>query len=113
MTTRVETTHDIRDAHSDIGGRDVETIRSVLVNNPDATVAWLKDWIAEEKDLEYVESSDQVAVVRIDRETDKAWGVLQAGGYDVVWLPKSQSRVFMLAAGVEDIDSDQQTLGEL
>jgi hypothetical protein len=62
-------------------------------------VAWLPDWLAEEKDLKPVGRSENVVSGRIDHETEDAY--LVKSGRDDAWLPKSVIRVYWLAPGVE------------
>lgn len=62
-------------------------------------VAWLPDWLAEEKELEPVGRSENVVSGRIDHETEDAY--LVKDGRDEAWLPKSVIRVYRLAQGAE------------
>jgi len=110
MPTPVASTSDIRTTRREIGGRDAEVIRAAIENGAE-TVAWVAEWLSEEKALEYAEGSKQVAVVRVDRETEKAWGVLQPGDNELIWLPKSQAELFILEPSVDHIESNQSTLG--
>lgn len=117
-TTEVETTHDIRDAHAEIGGKDVATIRTVLLERgiePGEAVAWVAEWLTDEKQLVYVGGrGSQVAVGRLRGESDKAWQFAQEGTeYEPQWLPKSQARMFTLASGVSELDDGQATLEDL
>lgn len=104
---RVATVADIRAAADDITGRDAETAGQLLTDGADAVV-WLQPWLAEDKALAYAPGAVTVAEVSIERETDKAWCVVQEGE---VWVPKSQSVVFQLKPGVETVASEQQRLG--
>jgi len=116
--TAVETTADIVAAHPEVTPRDAAAVRTLLndQDTPQQPVAlWLAEWLCDEKPLEYFPGPAPVASVVVTRETDKAWGVYQAEGRerDVIFVPKSQSVLFRAADGVEQIDSSQQTLGEL
>lgn len=65
----------------------------------DQLVAWLPEWLAEEKDIGTVGRSDHVVSGRVDHETEKAY--LLVDGRDEAWLPKSVIRVFRAAPGAE------------
>jgi hypothetical protein len=65
----------------------------------DYLVAWLPDWLAEEKGLQPVGRSENVVSGRIDHETEDAY--LVKDGRDDAWLPKSVIRVYRLAPGAE------------
>jgi len=106
MTTEVSTTTDIRTAHDDISGRDAETAARLLEDGADAVV-WVKNWLVDEKALDYAPGDAQVAAGSVDATTDKAWQV------DGVWVPKSQAEVFELADGVERVESQQARLGDV
>jgi len=62
-------------------------------------VAWIPDWLAEEKDLEPVGRSENVISGRIDHETEDAY--LVKDGRDDAWLPKSVIRLYRLAPEAE------------
>jgi len=65
----------------------------------DHLVAWLPDWLTEEKGLEPVGRSENVVSGRIDHETEDAY--LVKDGRDEAWLPKSVIRVSRLVPGAE------------
>ena len=65
----------------------------------DYLVAWLPDWLAEEKDLEPIGRSENVVSGRLEHETEDAY--LVQDGRDEAWLPKSVIRVYRLVAGAE------------
>jgi hypothetical protein len=73
----------------------------------DYLVAWLPDWLTEEKGLEPVGRSENVVSGRIDHETENAY--LVKDGRDDAWLPKSVIRVYRLAGSAE-ISIPQQGL---
>ena len=65
----------------------------------DYLVAWLPDWLVDEKDVELLGRSDSLVSGRVDYETEKAYLLLTDG--DEVWLPKSVIRAYRVA---DDID---------
>ena len=71
----------------DIGGKD------------DYLVAWLPDWLADEKDLEPGGRSENVVSGRIEHETEDAY--LVQDGRNEAWLPKSVIRVYQAAPDAE------------
>lgn len=113
-TVRVEAARDVRDAHAGIDGRAVATIRALLdERDAGATVLWVAEWLCEEPDkpLTPAAGHPQVLVGAVVGETDKAWRIDQpATDADPVWLPKSESRVFRLAADATTVDGPQQRL---
>jgi len=58
----------------DVGGED------------EFLVAWLPDWLVDEKDLDTVGRSEHVVSGRVDHETEDAY--LVKDGRDEAWLPK-------------------------
>lgn len=108
--TEVVTTADIREAHGGMTGPAVATIRTLLMDGHEPVV-WVNEWLTDEKGLEY--EADQLALGTVERETAKAWLFTQAGENEGTWLPKSEARVFTLAEGVTDVESDQRTLEDV
>ena len=83
----------------------------------DRVVVWLPDWLADEKELRTVENARRIALAWVVRETDKAVGVSQlppeqrADDADLVFVPKSQARVFEKGR-VESLATPQTGLGD-
>jgi len=70
-----------------------------LGGDTDYLVAWLPDWLVDEKDVELVGRSDNVVSGQVDYETEKAYLVVVDG--DEIWLPKSAIRVYRTAGDVD------------
>jgi len=109
---------DVYGSERDLTASDADRICHELDDLDDArAVAWVPDWLAEEKPLETVEAKRRVALVWVLRETDKAVGVTQVPPeqrgeeIDLVFLPKSQARVFE-KGGVESLATPQSGLGD-
>lgn len=107
VPVRVTTTKDIETAADDITSRDAEVAGQLLTDGA-GTVLWLQPWLADDKALSYAPGDVTVAVVSVEKETEKAWCVSQEGEE---WVPKSQSVLFRRAEGVKKVDSQQQRLG--
>lgn len=75
----------------------------------DHLVAWVQDWLFDEKDIEPVGRSDHIVSGRVDAETDKAY--LLVDGRVEAWIPKSVIRVFRIAGDV-DIEIPQSGLAD-
>ncbi len=75
----------------------------------DYLVAWLPDWLVDEKDVELLGRSDNLVSGRVDYETEKAYLLLADG--DEVWLPKSVIRVYRVAGDV-DLEIPQHGLAD-
>jgi len=70
-----------------------------LGGDTDSLVAWLPDWLVDEKDVELVGRSDNVVSGQVAGETEKAFLVVVDG--DEIWLPKSVIRVYRTAGDVD------------
>lgn len=113
MTHAVEQTADIRDAHSEIDSRAVAIIRERLHGDA-PVVGWVAAWLLDEKSIQTTDGHPQVFVCEVVRETDKAFQIDQdATDTEPVWVPKSQARLFELADGVGEIESNQSRLTDL
>jgi len=102
---------DVFDSARELTGGDADRICHELdaLDDGDGRVAvWLQDWLADEKPLATVENARRVALAWIVRETDKAVGVSQVPpaergeDADLVFVPKSQARVFEHRAVLEE-----------
>ncbi|WP_147302027.1 hypothetical protein [Haloferax sp. Atlit-4N] len=83
-----------------LSGDDPDTVARELQANggdDDYLVAWLPDWLVDEKDVELLGRSDNLVSGRVDHETEKAYLLLADG--DEVWLPKSVIRVYRVSGG--------------
>ena len=79
----------------DIVARELED----LTGQDDYIVAWLPDWLVEEKDIEPIGRSEHVVSGPVDHETEKAYLLVTDSGE--VWLPKSVIREYRVAGDVE------------
>lgn len=81
-------------------------------NGDERLVAWLPNWLAEEKDLTLCETTRRIALVQLERETENAFGVSQPGWEtdELLFLPKSVARVFE-RGHVDALQTQQQGLG--
>jgi hypothetical protein len=75
----------------------------------DYLVAWVQDWIFDEKEIEPVGHSNHIISGRVDAEAEKAY--LLVDGRVEAWLPKSVIRVFRVAGDV-DFEIPQSGLGD-
>jgi hypothetical protein len=78
-------------------------------------VVWLPEWLLEndDKDVEPVSESAQLAVGEVTDYSEKAWKLLQPHRHNATWgdyLPKSAVVVFERGAGVEAVKTQQAGL---
>jgi len=111
MTVTVAIHEDIYRAHEDIGGRDVQAVVDALDSDHEV-VAWVPEWLLEDKAVEPQSRQTNVVVGTLETETDKAWCVSDGEGREA-WLPKSVAVQFERADGGEEIDTPQTRLDEV
>ena len=95
-----------------LAGRDADLVAQELTayaDVEDGIVAWVPEWILDEKDIDTVGRSEHVVSGRVDAETDKAY--LVVSGHADAWLPKSVIRVYRLTPGLSEIHVPQRDLG--
>jgi len=82
-------------------GDDPDVVARELqeIGGDEYLVAWLPQWILDEKGLDPVGRSENIVSGRIDHETEDAY--LVKSGRDDAWLLKSVIRVYRPAPGVE------------
>jgi hypothetical protein len=76
----------LRGDDPDVIGRELQS------SDDEEIVAWVPDWLVDEKDVDTVAGSGNVLSGQVDYETEKAYLVVV--GRDEAWLPKSVIRVF-------------------
>ena len=86
----------LRGDDPDVVGRELQELGG---DTADHVVAWLPDWLVDEKDVELVGRSDNVVSGQVAGETEKAYLVVVDG--DEIWLPKSVIRVFRTTGDVD------------
>jgi len=111
MTVTVAIHEDIYRAHEDIGGRDVQAVVAALDSDHEV-VAWVPDWLLDDKAIEPQTRKANVVVGALEHETDRAWLVSDSNGQDA-WLPKSVAVRFERADGGEEIATPQTRLDEV
>ncbi|UHQ96413.1 hypothetical protein [Natrinema halophilum] len=80
--------------HDDLSSKDELAVVDALNSaTGQELVVWIPGWLASEKSLEAAGSSEQVFVGTVERETEKAWQLVQDDRTDD-WIPKSQGVVF-------------------
>lgn len=81
-------------------------------------VVWMEEWLAEEKPLRRVENSRRIALAWHVCETEKAVGLHQVppaqrpDDPDLIFVPKSQARVFENSPRVDSLSTPQKGLGD-
>jgi hypothetical protein len=93
----------------DLSPREIDSVVRLL-NETDAPVLVIEEWLCEKKDLHATENERRVYSVSVLDETPKAWRV--ATGDESDWIPKSQSELLERQAGVEEIPTPTKTLSE-
>ena len=100
----------------ELAGREVDTVAGQIADWPsdDWVVAWIPQWLLEEKreetGIQPVAGCETVVAGEQQAETDKAVLVEADGGE--VWLPKSVVTLFEPADADVSIDIPQRGLGE-
>jgi len=110
---------DVYKSARELSGSDADRICHELDNcDDDRAVVWMEDWLAEEKPLRKVENSRRIALAWHVYETEKAVGLSQLPAEqrpedeDLIFVPKSQSRVFAKAPRVDSLSTPQKGLGD-
>jgi len=99
---------DISEAHDGMTVQDVEAALAALESGWEV-VAFVPDWLLEDKDCVPRDVNSNVVVGHVEHETERAWLVSDHEGRDG-WLPKSVAVRF--EAGSEaHLTSPQQRLG--
>ena len=74
-------------------------------------VAWVPEWLLDEKDIESSVHHQDIVAGEIEHETDAAY--LISVGRDEAWLPKSQIHVYTQAEDAEIVVPDtREAAGE-
>lgn len=102
----VETADDLEPAP----GRDRETIATLLSEGAPA-VAWVEPWLCDSKDIVPAHAHPQLFVGEVHEYSEKAI-CLEQPGRDPAYLPKSASEAFVLADGVERVETPQRGLAD-
>lgn len=105
------------DAAPQVSDRDKQRVATIFSEQSWAHVVWIPAWVLDDadKDIETVESSEHLAVGRVDDYSEDAWRLRQthlSDGYPPKnFLPKSAVVVFkrLLEKG-ETIETPQQGL---
>jgi len=105
--TEVETAADL----SAIPGRDREAVATLLSEGAPGVV-FLQSWISGEKSLEATNAHPQLYVGEVENYSEKAYQVNQPELGNSDYVPKSASEAFVLADGVDSVETPQQGLGE-
>ena len=109
--TEVETAADLEA----IPGRDREAVATLLSEGA-PSVVWIERWLCDSKDLHAAENHPQLVVSQqVTNYSEKAYKVRQItkdGGETTDYVPKSASEAFVLADGVDTVDTPQSGLGE-
>jgi len=103
--THVETADDL----SAIPGRDREAVATLLSEGAPGVI-WLQSWLAGEKSLTAAENHPQVYVGEIVNYSEKAFQVNQPELGNSDYVPKSASEAFVLADGVDTVETPQSGL---
>ena len=105
--TEVETAADLEA----IPGRDREAVATLLSEGAPAIV-WLQSWLSDSKALSPTENHPQVYVGEVENYSEKAYQVNQPELGNSDYVPKSASEAFVLADGVDAVDTPQRGLGD-
>ena len=108
---------DIDAAPDAVSGRDKELVASVFREQEWEHVVWIPDWLLDDadRDIELVESSDNVAVGDVSDYSEKAWRFSQphletATDDATTYLPKSQVVVFERLGDLDGLKTPQRGL---
>lgn len=101
----VETADDLES----IRGRDREAVATLLTEGAPGVI-WLQSWLAGEKSLTSTSAHPQVYVGDIYDYSNKAFRVDQPERGNSDYVPKSASEAFVLADGVDRVETPQSGL---
>ena len=108
MTTNiVETADDLEP----IPARDREAVATLLSEGAPGVIH-MQSWLSGEKSLTAAENHPQVYVGEIENYSEKAFQVNQPELGNSDYVPKSASEAFVLAEGVDTVETPQSGLAD-